>query len=302
MGTSSWSFPGWRGLVWGNDATASQLARHGLASYAMHPLLRTVGLDRTYYAPIRALDFRRYAESVPDDFRFLVKAWEGLLLEYFPRGERWGERAGEANPHFFDAAHAAEHVVAPALEGLGAKLGPIVFQLTPERRGLFAEQLGFARRLRDFLCALPHGPLYAVELRTRTLLGKAYLEALAAAGATHCHTIHPAMPDLVAQHDVVASVADTKPLVVRWMLHAGLRYEQAAQRFAPFARLALEDPASRAAIAQRVRAAADAGLESYVVINNKAEGSAPLSVLRLAETLTGAPTALSPSGVPEIEF
>lgn len=302
MGTSSWSFPGWRGIVWGNDASEPQLARHGLAAYAMHPLLRAVGIDRTYYAPIRDLDFRRYAEAVPEDFRFLVKAWEGLLLERFPRGERWGERAGQPSPHFLDAAHAAEHVIAPAVDGLGAKLGPIVFQLTPERRGLFAEPLAFAKRLREFLCALPRGPLYAVELRTRTLLGPPYVQALAAAGATHCYTVHPAMPDLVAQHEVVASVADARPLVVRWMLHAGLRYEQAAQRFAPFARLAMEDPPSRTAIARRVRAASDAGLESFVIVNNKAEGSAPLSVLRLAEELAGAESPLPLPVVPEIEF
>ena len=29
-----------------------KLARHGLEAYAKHPLLRTVGLDRTYYRPI----------------------------------------------------------------------------------------------------------------------------------------------------------------------------------------------------------------------------------------------------------
>jgi uncharacterized protein YecE (DUF72 family) len=28
------------------------LARHGLAAYARHPLLRTVSLDRTFYAPL----------------------------------------------------------------------------------------------------------------------------------------------------------------------------------------------------------------------------------------------------------
>ena len=43
LGTSSWSFPGWRGLVWDRDATESTLARSGLTAYAAHPLLRTVG-------------------------------------------------------------------------------------------------------------------------------------------------------------------------------------------------------------------------------------------------------------------
>src|SRR5512143_109764 len=54
LGTSSWSFPGWRGIVWDRDASPALLAREGLAAYARHPLLRTVGLDRTYYAPMTA--------------------------------------------------------------------------------------------------------------------------------------------------------------------------------------------------------------------------------------------------------
>jgi uncharacterized protein YecE (DUF72 family) len=59
LGTSSWTFPGWQGLVYDRAASASVLARYGLAAYARHPLLRTVGLDRTFYAPIAADDMLR---------------------------------------------------------------------------------------------------------------------------------------------------------------------------------------------------------------------------------------------------
>src|SRR5262245_8553585 len=52
LGTSSWSFPGWRGTVYDREATAAALARRGLTAYARHPLFRTVGLDRTFYAPM----------------------------------------------------------------------------------------------------------------------------------------------------------------------------------------------------------------------------------------------------------
>ena len=78
LGTSSWSFPGWTGLVFalrnGKPATEQQLARHGLAAYAAHPLLRTVSLDRTFYAPLTHDEFAAYARHVPERFRFVVKA------------------------------------------------------------------------------------------------------------------------------------------------------------------------------------------------------------------------------------
>ena len=74
MGTSSWSFPGWEGIVYDRKATQRALARQGLQAYAHHPLLRCVGIDRTYYAPITAEDFAAYADVVPESFRFIVKA------------------------------------------------------------------------------------------------------------------------------------------------------------------------------------------------------------------------------------
>ena len=42
------------------------LARHGLAAYAHHPLLRTVGVDRTFYRSIPAAEFRAMAAAVAE--------------------------------------------------------------------------------------------------------------------------------------------------------------------------------------------------------------------------------------------
>src|SRR5262249_31630281 len=113
LGTSSWSFPGWTGLVYAREATSESLARAGLPAYAHHPLLRTVGIDRTFYGPVSAEVFRAWAEAVPADFRFLAKAHEALTVPRFPRHERYGARRGEDNPTFLDAAYAEQEVIAP---------------------------------------------------------------------------------------------------------------------------------------------------------------------------------------------
>ena len=55
-----------------------------------HPLLRAVSLDRTFYAPIPVEAYADYAERVPDDFRFLVKAPEHVTLSSFPQHARYG--------------------------------------------------------------------------------------------------------------------------------------------------------------------------------------------------------------------
>ena len=54
--------------------SATALGREGLRHYARHPLLRTVGIDRSYYAPIPLDDLRAYADQLPAGFRCCLKA------------------------------------------------------------------------------------------------------------------------------------------------------------------------------------------------------------------------------------
>lgn len=281
LGTSSWTFPGWAGLIYAASYSASQLARDGLAAYASHPLLRTVGVDRSYHGPVDAATLARYAAAVPADFRFLVKAHDACTLLRFSDHERYGAQRGQDNPHFLDAAYARDAVVAPFVEGLGAKAGVLVFQFAPQP----ATQLGgserFAERLHAFLSALPRGPVYAVELRTPALLTRRYAEAVRAAGACHCINAIGNMPEPVAQWRITDG-GQAPALVVRWMLARHLRYEAARDRYAPFDRIVDPDPRTCQSIAALVRRAAAAGQPAYVVVNNKAEGSAPLSIARLA--------------------
>jgi uncharacterized protein YecE (DUF72 family) len=284
LGTSSWAFAGWRGLVFAPDAAENQLARHGLAAYAQHPLLRTVGIDRTYYAPLPAADFATYAAAVPDDFRFLVKAHELCTLASFRPTGRYAHRSGEHNELFLQPAYATDHIVGPYIEGLEAKAGPLLWQFPPQNVPALGGAQRFAERLFAFLQALPRGPLYAIELRNRELLTPSYAAALADAGAVHCLNVHPTMPPIHEQHRLVRSTS-TPALVIRWMLHPRHRYEAAKVRYQPFNRIVDDDPLHRDAIATLCLDATAAGRAAFVIVNNKAEGSAPLTVCRLAERL-----------------
>lgn len=275
LGTSSWSFPGWAGVVYAATHSEQALARDGLAAYAAHPLLRAVSIDRTYYASIAEQDYARYAAAVPDDFRFLVKA-DRLLTD--PEAE------ATTGVHWLDPEHAALAVATPAMRGLGPKLGAIVFQFSPRGAGRHAGPVRFAAMLTDFLGALPRGPVYAVELRTPALMTRAYAAALEHTGTAHCYTVHSSMLPIAEQLRRIPVAANPR-LIVRWMLHAGLDYEGAQAQYAPFNRLVDEDPATREMIARACVTAALDERDAIVGINNKAEGSAPLSAFRLAEAI-----------------
>jgi len=280
LGTSSWTFPGWAGIVYDRRASQSALASDGLAAYARHPLLGAVGLDRTYYRPMEAAHLRAYAQAVPADFRFVVKAERIVTSPVDPEAAH----VRTPNARFLDAAYAARQIVEPVVEGLGATAAAIVFQFSPMAPRAVGGRGAFLERLGAFLTMLPKGPQYAVELRTPAFLTDDYASVLEASGAAHCYTVHPAMSPLARQLEVVRPFAQPL-LLVRWMLGGDQAYEAARDRYDPFDRLVDEDPATREVVARMAIDALVAEREAIVIANNKAEGSAPLTLFRLAERI-----------------
>ncbi|HEX2826644.1 MAG TPA: DUF72 domain-containing protein [Burkholderiales bacterium] len=283
LGTSSWFFPGWRGLVWDRAADETTLSRHGLAAYARHPLFSTVCVDRAFYAPLEHVQYTAYAEQVPAAFRFVVKAPAAVTQSWLR--DRDGKPQG--NPTFLDASAAIAQLVTPATEGLGDKAGPLLFQFPPLGRAQMRDPARFVDRLHAFLTALPQGPFYAVEVRDAALLTRRFFAALREAGAHYCVAVHPRLPAVAVQAAAMAG-AGPAPLVVRWNLNPREEYEAARARYAPFDRLVDPDVTTRESIARLVAAALRAGEPAYVIANNKAEGSAPLTLTRLAAAIAAA--------------
>ena len=295
MGTSSWSFPGWRGLVWRGDHTGSQLARQGLPAYSGHPLLRCVSLDRSFYRPLSASEYATYAAQVPQHFRFVVKA-PSLVCDALIRGS--DGRGLQDNPAFLDPALAISEFVQPAIDGLGDKIGALVFQLSPLPPSRLARLGDVLDRLSEMLIALPQlgpvapGAVVAVEVRNPEFLSPAFASVLKAAGATYCVGLHPRMPPIEEQLPMLRAMWPA-PLVCRWSLnrkHGSHGYEQAKGLYEPFDRLQDPDPTTRETLARLVTVTAGVSLPVYITVNNKAEGSAPLSVLALAKAVSEATT------------
>jgi uncharacterized protein YecE (DUF72 family) len=291
LGTSSWSFPGWS-MVFAKEYREAQLAKSGLTAYAQHPLLNAVGLDRSFYAPLSVAQYSAYASEVGSNFRFLVKAPD--LITGAQRRDEKGKPL-EINPHHLDANLAIDQYIAPAVEGLGEKLGCLVFQFSPLPRAWLANKVSWIERLAEFLLRLPALPppaCYAVELRDAALLTPRLIKALASANATYCLGLHDRLPPLGRQleaWDLLKSLRPEKPnpLMCRWTLRQGMSYQTAREQFSPFTKIHFEDNQTMAMLGQRVRAQQAIGEVSLVIINNKAEGCAPISVQRLDHAIAG---------------
>jgi uncharacterized protein YecE (DUF72 family) len=284
LGTSSWAFPGWAGQVWARDYPEALLARHGLGAYASHPLLRTVSLDRSYYAPLSAGQYAGYAAQVPDGFRFVVKAPAELTSPVLQRPSALTGRRD--NRRFLDPEVARRILVEPVRAGLGAKLGLVLLQIPPMPPDWVRDPEPFAERLAGLLQSLPPSLPRAVELRNAELLCAPVFEALERSGTLFCYTVHPRAPSIDVQHACLpAELAARGPLVLRWNLRPSETYAGAKARFAPFTHLQAEDRENRPSILALCRRALAAGRPAYVIANKNAEGCAPAPLFRLAEEL-----------------
>ncbi len=317
LGTSSWSFPGWQGLLYDRAHSTSALAHGGLTAYAAHPLLRTVGIDRSFYAPLTVAEYRAYAAQVPSPFRFVVKA-PAAVCDAAIRGTRGVPT--RSNPDFLNADLAIETFIARCREGLGPHLGPMVFQLSPLPDAQLADPVALIDRLGRFFAALPsldadaraQGACYALELRDASLLTPRLIRMLRTQRVRYCLGVHARMPDVGRQAAALALLdapemapsaegtqsplsPEPSPLIVRWSLHAGLRYEGAKTRYEPFDAIVDADIPTRHALAALILRYLAAGQSSFVIINNKAEGSSPLSCGWLASALAALCDASGPS-------
>lgn len=290
LGTSSWHYPGWAGLVWDGEYSESTLSRHGLSAYSRHPLFRTVSIDRGFYRPLSVAQFAGYASQVPENFRFVVKA-PSMVTDALVRDETG--KGMRVNAEFLNLEAALTLFVEPALEGLGQKLGALVFQISPLPSKWLNHMPKLIDQLSRLLTAIPtfkaRAPdaVLAVEVRDPQWLTAAFVDALGRAGATYCMGLHAKMPRIAEQLPILRALWPG-PLVCRWNLnplHGAYGYESAKNLYSPFDKLLDPDEETRAMLTKVITGTAGAGENVYVTVSNKAEGSAPLSVIELSRAI-----------------
>jgi uncharacterized protein YecE (DUF72 family) len=279
FGTSSWSFPGWKGLVYSSSRPPASLAREGLREYAQHPLLTTVGVDRSYYAPIPIADLREYAMQLPEGFRCCFKAPAAVTAVALGTP---GQQS--PNPDFLSVERLISDLLEPCAVAFRDHVGPIVLEFPPFPRQRRLDPADFHARLDDFLGRLPREFEYAVELRDARLLTPVYRDLIARHGVAHTYNYWSAMPAPGAQAAIVPPEAGPFT-VVRLLLRPGTWYEDQRDRFKPFDRLVEPDEGMRSDVVSVTRRALSRGRRVFILVNNKAEGSSPLTVMGLARRL-----------------
>lgn len=174
IGTSGWSYDGWRGPFYPRDIPK----KRWLAWYATK--FATAEINGSFYRTPSLEAVRRWAEQTPERFVFAWKA-----SKFITHWKRLSEKS---------AGNIA--LMVTRLEALGPKAGPVLFQLPPR----FAAD---RERLAAFLPMLPRQYRYAFEFRDASWYDNTIFDLLHRHGIALCISDHhdaPAPWEVTARH------------------------------------------------------------------------------------------------------
>jgi uncharacterized protein YecE (DUF72 family) len=285
-GTSTWTYEGWQGQVYRKQYAKTSFARECLGEYCQclyngQPLFRTVGNDSTFYRPPSTNQLRRYLSQIPEDFEMCFKVWEEITIPSYAKQPRYGVKAGQPNARFLDAQLFKDLVLTPYREAkFEPHTGPFIFEF--QRHGISTEE--FVEKLDGFFRQLPKDFRYAVEIRNAGLLGADYHKVLETHGVAHVYNHWSYMPPLAEQHTRMQGFTAVFT-VLRLLTPLKISYEAAKKRAEPYNKIVGELPEMRRDTVTLVRQAISENRRAYVLVNNRAEGNAPLTVEALVDQL-----------------
>lgn len=160
VGTSGYSYDQWEGAFYPPGLPPDER----LAFYAAR--IGTVEINNTFHRMPRREVLRRWADAVPERFRFVIKASRRITHE----------------GRLKDEDDALDYLLGQ-LRSLGDKCGPILFQTPPYLPAR-------VERLRALLARLPAGVRAAFEFRHASWDDPAVHQALSEAGHALCAAEH----------------------------------------------------------------------------------------------------------------
>jgi uncharacterized protein YecE (DUF72 family) len=290
IGTSSWKYPGWCGMLYDRSLyeyrgkfAETRFKRDCLREYA--GVFKTVCVDAAYYT----FPSQQYLEAMvnltPDGFLFGFKVTDVITLKRFPNLDRFGDQAGRPNENFLNTDLFASSFLKPC-EAVRTRIGLLMFEFSRFWATDYEHGRDFIADLDRFLGRLPPGWPYGVEMRNRNWLRPEYFECLARHHVAHVFNSWDAMPPVGEQIALPGSRPNPDLVAARFLLKPGRKYEQAVKAFEPYDSVKEELPEARAAGRALIAEGQAAGpsRRTFVFVNNRLEGNAITTIAAMVES------------------
>ncbi len=280
IGTCSWKFPSWQGLVYSAARGAEFLNEYAT-------LYDTVEIDQWFWslfyphAPVlpRSDTVHEYLAAVPPDFRFTIKVPNSITLTHYYGRETAGELI--ENPDFLSVP--LYEAFRRRIEPLLPQTGVLLFQFEYLNRRKMSSLSAFLERLRAFFEQAARPVPVAIECRNPPYLTGEYYRFLSGFELYPVFAQGYYLPDI---RELYAERCRATPglAVIRLLGYdrAGIETESRKR----WDRRLRPHNDELAGVAAMIDDMLSRGSEVYVNVNNHYEGSAPLTIEALREKLS----------------
>ncbi|MBC8478139.1 MAG: DUF72 domain-containing protein [Candidatus Delongbacteria bacterium] len=281
IGTCSWKYPSWSGLVYSAERGIDYLAQYGQR-------YNTVEIDQWFWSLFgedkvklpAAEDAASYRQSVGSDFRFSVKVPNSITLTHFYQHDKSSTLT--PNPHYLSVE--LWHRFIGQLEPLGETLGPLILQFEYLNQEKMSSQKQFQQQLGEFFAAIRGDHTLAVEVRNPRFFNQGWFDFLAE------QEVYPVLLQGYWLPSIVSLFREWRKELLRQRLivirlHGGDRREieqRTGKRWDSIVEPRDQELVDIAGIINELR---DSDVEVYLNVNNHYEGAAPLTIERFSRVL-----------------
>ncbi len=279
IGTCSWKYDSWRGIVYSDDPRPNYLRE-----YAQR--YSTVEIDQWFWslfegkAPVlpdpRTVE--EYAAAVGGEFTFSVKVPNSITLTHFYRKSKTDPLV--TNPFFLSL-----ELFETFLEGLRPlhdRLGPLMFQYEYLNRQKMPSAREFRERFAEFIESCPEEYLYALELRNPNYFEDAHFRFLNEHRVQHVFLQGYYMPPIYGLYEKFKRYIKGGTVI---RLHGSDRKGIEKSTGKQWNRIVAAKDDEISDLITMLRELTSNNIATYLNVNNHYEGSAPLTIEKIKAQL-----------------
>ena len=278
IGTCSWKYDSWNGLVYSPDCS------NYLTEYSQR--FNTVEIDQWFWS-LQGIDkvvlpqrkvVEEYCQSVPEDFKFSVKIPNSITLTHFYQKDKSG--AHTSNPYFLNPDLFSQFL--DTLKPMKDKLGPLMFQFEYLNKQKMSGLQEFMKRFEKFIEAIDRDFEYGIELRNPNYLRKEYFDFLRANDLRMVFLHGYYMPPIWDVFETAKSSIE-KTVIIR--LHGEDRKGIEEQSGGVWDKILIPKDEELKKVKDMIACLQSKEVDVYLNVNNHYEGSAPRTIQKFVELL-----------------
>ncbi|MFA7227572.1 MAG: DUF72 domain-containing protein [Melioribacteraceae bacterium] len=279
IGTCSWKYDSWRGLIYSGEPKINYLKE-----YSRH--FNTVEIDQWFWSlhginkvtlpkPDIVQSFRI---SVPNNFKFTIKIPNSISLTHLYREEKRDELI--PNPHFLSQDLLAEFI--SIIKPMKDNLGPLMFQFEYLNKEKMKSQYEFQGIMREFVKLFPSEFDFAFEIRNPDYLNEGYFNFIREHKLGHVFLQGYYMPSIF---EIYKRYKDFIKDFTVIRLHGSDRHGIENRSGGQWNKILDPKDEELEKIIEMVTELLDRNVDVYLNVNNHYEGSAPLTIQKINRIL-----------------